>query len=242
MVKKTNDMNNSTSPISTRLAQVRQQIANCAASCDRSPQDITLIAVSKTKPAADIIAAYQAGQRCFGENYLQEAEVKIAALADYDIEWHFIGRIQSNKTASIARHFDWVHTLSKLKHAQRLNQQRPDQLPALNVCIQLNLSGESSKSGIIEHDLSELASQISKLPKLKLRGLMTMPAATSDEQEQRALFSRLKKLQLQLQQRNLPLDTLSMGMSNDMQTAICEGATMVRIGTAIFGARSYSEY
>lgn len=234
-------MIDSSSPILTRLAQVRQQIANCAESCDRSPQDVTLIAVSKTKPAVDIIAAYEAGQRCFGENYLQEAELKIAALTDYDIEWHFIGRIQSNKTASIARHFDWVHTVSKLKHAQRLNQQRPDQLPPLMVCIQLNLSGESSKSGITADELPELASQISKLPKLRLRGLMTMPAATADEQQQRAVFSQLKQLQLELQQQDLTLDTLSMGMSNDMQSAICEGATMVRVGTAIFGARSYPE-
>jgi pyridoxal phosphate enzyme (YggS family) len=231
-------MNNPVAPISARLTQVRQQIASCAYSCDRSPEDITLIAVSKTKPVTDIIAAYDAGQRTFGVNYLQEAEAKITMLADYDIEWHFIGRIQSNKTASISRYFDWVHTVGSLKHAHRLNEQRPQALPPLNICIQLNLSGESSKSGISADELAALAVQIHELPRLNLRGLMTMPPAASTEQEQRELFSRLRLLRTNLQQQGLPLDTLSMGMSNDMQAAICEGATMVRIGTAIFGARS----
>jgi len=231
-------MQNSVTPISERLTQVRQQIINCAGACDRDPQEIILIAVSKTKPVSDIIAAYDAGQRAFGENYLQEAEAKITALADYAIEWHFIGRIQSNKTAIIARHFDWVHTLGSLKHARRLHEQRPQALSPLNICIQLNLSGESSKGGISVDELPALAAQINDLERLTLRGLMTMPPATSSEQEQRELFSRLRLLQTDLQQQGLPLDTLSMGMSNDMQAAICEGATMVRIGTAIFGARS----
>jgi len=231
-------MQNSVTPISERLTQVRQQIINCACACDRDPQEIILIAVSKTKPVSDIIAAYDAGQRAFGENYLQEAEAKITALADYAIEWHFIGRIQSNKTAIIARHFDWVHTLGSLKHARRLHEQRPQALSPLNICIQLNLSGESSKGGISADELPALAAQINDLERLRLRGLMTMPPATSSEQEQRELFSRLRLLQTDLQQQGLPLDTLSMGMSNDMQAAICEGATMVRIGTAIFGARS----
>ncbi len=231
-------MHNSVAPISERLTQVRQQIINCANACDRNPQDITLIAVSKTKPVSDIIAAYDAGQRAFAENYLQEAEAKITALADYAIEWHFIGRIQSNKTAIIARHFDWVHTLGSLKHARRLHEQRPQALSPLNICIQLNLSGESSKGGISADELPALATQINDLERLRLRGLMTMPPAASSEQEQRELFSRLRLLETDLRQQGLPLDTLSMGMSNDMQTAICEGATMVRIGTAIFGARS----
>ena len=231
-------MNNPANPIAERLAQVRQQIANCASSCGRNAHDVTLIAVSKTKPVTDIITAYDAGQRAFGENYLQEAEAKITALADRDIVWHFIGRIQSNKTASIARNFDWVHTLSSLKHARRLDEQRPQSLPPLNVCIQLNLSGEASKSGIAAEELPALAAAVDNLPRLNLRGLMTMPPAASSEQEQRALFSRLRHLMNDLQQQGLALDTLSMGMSNDMQAAICEGATMVRIGTAIFGARS----
>ncbi len=230
-------MNDSVSPIAARLSQVRQQIAICVRVCDRNPQHITLIAVSKNKPVADIIAAYDAGQHCFGENYLQEAEEKISALADYAIEWHFIGRIQSNKTSSIARQFDWVHTLSNLKHARRLNQQRPKRLPPLKVCIQLNLSKEPGKSGITEKELPQMAVQINKLTSLSLRGLMTIPAAASSEQEQHALFSQLRQLRDELQQQGLPLNTLSMGMSDDMQTAICEGATMVRIGTAIFGAR-----
>lgn len=231
-------MNSSVSPIPGRLAQVVQQIANCAHTCDRDPQEIKLIAVSKTKPVADILAAYSAGQRAFGENYLQEAEAKILALAEYAIEWHYIGRIQSNKTSLIARHFDWVHTLSSLKHARRLHEQRPEQLPPLKVCIQLNLSEESSKSGIAEQELQTMAEQISQLSGLSLRGLMSMPAASATPKEQQALFSRLRQLLEKLQQRGLPLDTLSMGMSNDMQNAICEGATMVRIGTAIFGSRS----
>ena len=231
-------MHNSATLIPERLTQVRQQIINCASACDRNPQDITLIAVSKTKPISDIIAAYDAGQRVFAENYLQEAEAKITALTDYDIEWHFIGRIQSNKTAIIARCFDWVHTLGSLKHARRLHEQRPQHLLPLNICIQLNLSGESSKGGISADQLPALAVQINDLERLTLHGLMTMPPAASNEQEQRELFSRLRLLETDLQQRGLPLDTLSMGMSNDMQAAICEGATMVRIGTAIFGARS----
>ena len=230
-------MNNSATGIAERLAQVRQEIADFAGACDRAPGDITLIAVSKTKPASDIVDAYAAGQRAFGENYLQEAEAKITALADYDIEWHFIGRIQSNKTASIARLFDWVHTLGSLKHARRLNEQRPQNLPPLNVCIQLNLSGEASKSGISAEELQALAAQINDFPRLRLRGLMTMPPAASSTLEQRKLFSRLRQLKTELRQQGMPLDTLSMGMSNDMQAAICEGATMVRIGTAIFGAR-----
>lgn len=231
-------MNNSATSISERLAQVRQEIADFAGACGRAPGDITLIAVSKTKPASDIVDAYAAGQRAFGENYLQEAEAKITALADYDIEWHFIGRIQSNKTASISRLFDWVHTLGSLKHARRLNEQRPQNLPPLNVCIQLNLSGEASKSGISAEELPALATQINDFPRLRLRGLMTMPAAASSTLEQRKLYSRLRQLKTELRQQGMPLDTLSMGMSNDMQAAICEGATMVRIGTAIFGARS----
>ncbi len=231
-------MNDSVSPIATRLAQVMQQIVNCARTCDRDPHEINLIAVSKTKPVVDILAAYAVGQRAFGENYLQEAEAKILALSEYAIEWHYIGRIQSNKTASIAKHFDWVHTLSSLKHARRLHEQRPEQLAPLKVCIQLNLSQESSKSGIAEHELQTFAQQVSQLSRLSLRGLMSMPAATATPSEQQALFSRLRQLLKKLQQQGLPLDTLSMGMSNDMQTAICEGATMVRIGTAIFGSRS----
>jgi len=231
-------MHDSSPTTETRLAQVRQQIVDCAQSCGRNPQDIQLIAVSKTKPAADIIAAYQANQRAFAENYLQEAEEKIALLTGYAIEWHFIGRIQSNKTAIIAKHFDWVHTLSSLKHAQRLHAQRPEQLSPLNICIQLNLSNESSKNGISANQLTDFSLKLNQLGNLNLRGLMTMPAASATEQEQCAVFSQLKNLLLNLQHQGLALDTLSMGMSNDIQMAICEGSTMVRVGTAIFGKRT----
>ena len=217
---------------------MQERIRNAEAAAGRAPGSVELLAVSKTQGGDKIRQAWEAGQRMFGESYLQEAVEKVQQLRDLAIEWHFIGRIQSNKTASIARHFDWVHTLGSLKHARRLHEQRPQALPPLNICIQLNLSGESSKSGISADELAALAAQINDLSRLRLRGLMTMPPAASSEQEQRDLFSRLRLLKNDLQQQGLPLDTLSMGMSNDMQAAICEGATMVRIGTAIFGARS----
>ena len=225
-------------PIPERLAQVKQLITTYARTCDRDPADITLVAVSKTKPVESIIAAYDAGQRDFGENYLQEAEAKINQLKHLAIRWHYIGRIQSNKTRSIARHFDWAHALASAKHARRLNEQRPGPSAPLNVCIQLNLTGETTKGGIHENELPLLLEQTNNLPNIRIRGLMTMPPANASEQEQSAIFSRLRQLLEDMRQQGHAMDTLSMGMSGDMAPAICQGATMVRIGSAIFGARN----
>ena len=224
--------------VADRLAQLQKRIAAAAESCDRDPTQVRLIAVSKTKPVEAILAAHQAGQRAFGENYLQEALEKIQALAELPLEWHFIGRLQSNKTRPIASHFHWVHTLADLKHARRLDAQRPEGLPPLQVCIQVNISGEASKGGIPPDELPELAAEVAKLPRLHLRGLMTMPPKGSTEQEQRRIFSTLRRLLDELRAQGLALDQLSMGMSGDLETAICEGATMVRIGTALFGSRT----
>ena len=227
----------SPSRIAERLAQVEQRIAAAARSCDRDPNAVRLIAVSKTRPVSDILEAHEAGQRAFGENYLQDALPKIEALQEYPLEWHFIGRIQSNKTRDIASHFHWVHTLSSAKHARRLSDQRPADLPPLQVCIQVNISGEASKSGVTPGETLELARSTASLPRLELRGLMTMPPADSSEAQQRRIFGELRHLLETLNRSGLAMDSLSMGMSNDMQAAICEGATMVRIGTAIFGPR-----
>ncbi|RTZ75777.1 MAG: YggS family pyridoxal phosphate-dependent enzyme [Gammaproteobacteria bacterium] len=225
------------SRIAERLAQVKQRIAAAARSCDRDPNAVRLIAVSKTRPVSDILEAHAAGQHAFGENYLQDALPKIEALQEYPLEWHFIGRIQSNKTRDIASHFHWVHTLSSAKHARRLSDQRPVELAPLQVCIQVNISGEASKSGTTPEAAGALAEVIAGLPRLALRGLMTMPPADSTEAQQRQIFSALRHLLEDLNRTGLSMDSLSMGMSNDMQAAICEGATMVRIGTAIFGPR-----
>jgi len=225
------------SSLAERLSQLRRQISSTASSCDRDPSDITLLAVSKTRPVEDILAAVAAGQRAFGENYLQDALPKIAALKDRNLEWHFIGRIQSNKTRDIAGHFSWVHALEKLKHARRLDSQRPPGLPPLNACIQLNLTGEASKGGISAEELPDLLENTEGLPHLKVRGLMTMPPASADEELQRQVFGKLRELLEEMNRQGHGLDTLSMGMSGDMRAAICEGATMVRIGTAIFGPR-----
>ena len=224
--------------IPDRLNRVRERIAEAARACGRSAEEVALLAVSKTKPASDVLAAYGAGQRAFGENYLQDALPKIQALREPDIEWHFIGRIQSNKTADISRHFTWVHGLDRLRHAERLSAQRPADLPPLQVCLQVNLSGEASKGGVEPDDLPDLASSVVRLPRLRLRGLMTMPDPKSDPATQRAAFARLRGLLEGLRTKGLELDTLSMGMSADMEAAIAEGSTMVRIGTDIFGARA----
>ena len=224
--------------LAERLSQLRRQISRIASSCDRDPSDIRLVAVSKTRPVEDILAAVEAGQRVFGENYLQDALPKIAALRDRNLEWHFIGRIQSNKTREIAGNFAWVHALEKLKHARRLDSQRPDNMPPLNACIQLNLTGETSKGGIAAEELPELLENTRDLPHLKIRGLMTMPPASAGETLQHHVFGMLRKLLEEMNRQGHELDTLSMGMSGDMQAAICEGATMVRIGTAIFGPRN----
>ncbi|MCX4026677.1 YggS family pyridoxal phosphate-dependent enzyme [Endozoicomonas sp. SM1973] len=225
--------------IANNLDSVRQQIAKAAATSSYK-QQVKLLAVSKTKPAELIRSAYEAGQTEFGENYLQEALDKQKHLQDLPLTWHFIGPIQSNKTKQIAQHFDWVHSVDRLKVATRLNEARAEigTLP-LNICLQVNISSEASKSGVSLTELSELASAICSLPHLSLRGIMAIPAPTEDQVQQRANFAQLASA-LQLLQKQLPeapLDTLSMGMSNDLEAAILEGATYVRVGTAIFGQR-----
>lgn len=223
--------------IAQNLAAVRARITAAARSCGRDPGEVHLLAVSKTKPASAIRAAHACGQRAFGENYLQDALGKISELADLDLQWHFIGAIQSNKTRAISGHFDWVHGLSSLKHARRLSEQRPPEQEPLNVCVQVNLSGEASKGGVAPGQLAELAIEIAKLPRLRLRGLMTLPDPGAPAAGQRADFRRLREWKDRLNAAGLALDTLSMGMSGDLEAAIREGATWVRIGTAIFGAR-----
>ena len=223
--------------IAQNLAAVRARIDAAARACGRDPAEIRLLAVSKTKPAAAIRAAYRAGQRTFGENYLQDALEKQADLADLDLEWHFIGALQSNKTRALAEHFDWAHGLAALKHARRLSEQRPPDRPPLNLCIQVNLSGESSKSGVTPGALAALAEQVAELPRLRLRGLMTLPDPRAPLSAQQADFRRLRQMLDELNTVGLRLDTLSMGMSGDLEAAIREGATWVRIGTAIFGPR-----
>ncbi|MCG6964956.1 MAG: YggS family pyridoxal phosphate-dependent enzyme [Chromatiaceae bacterium] len=223
--------------IPERLNSVRERIRAAAAASGRDPDQVTLLAVSKTRPVSDILAAHAAGQRRFGENYLQDALPKVRGLDGADIEWHFIGRLQSNKTAEVAHHFAWVHGLDRLKHAERLSTQRPAELPPLQVCIQVNMSGEASKGGVAPDELPGLALAVAALPRLRLRGLMTMPDPSSEPQVQREAFARLRGLLDGLRAQGLALDTLSMGMSGDMEAAIAEGATIVRIGTDIFGSR-----
>ncbi|MDH2080940.1 YggS family pyridoxal phosphate-dependent enzyme [Pseudomonas atacamensis] len=226
------------STIADNILQVSSRIRAAAKAAHRDENSIHLLAVSKTKPAQALREAYAAGLRDFGENYLQEALGKQLELADLPLIWHFIGPIQSNKTRAIAEHFDWVHSVDRLKIAQRLSEQRPAELPPLNICIQVNVSGEASKSGCTPVDLPALAEAISALPRLKLRGLMAIPEPTEERAEQDAAFAAVQTLQASLA---LPLDTLSMGMSHDLESAIAQGATWVRIGTALFGARDYSQ-
>jgi pyridoxal phosphate enzyme (YggS family) len=223
--------------IAKNLLQVQRQISDAAIAHHRDPAHIHLLAVSKTKPVTDIRAAYAQGQRRFGENYLQEALEKIDALQDLQIEWHYIGRIQSNKTRPIAEHFAWVQGIDSIKQARRLSEQRPPGMAPLNVCLQVNVSGEYSKAGVAPSALQPLAAAIRPLAGLRLRGLMTLPATADSLAAQRRPFRQLAELQAGLQAAGFDLDTLSMGMSNDLQAAIAEGATLVRIGTAIFGAR-----
>ena len=226
------------STIEKNIAKVAARIREAAQAVERDPASVGLLAVSKTQLAAAIREAAEAGMRDFGENYLQEALQKKQELQDLDINWHFIGAIQSNKTRLIAQNFNWVHTIDRLKIAQRLSEPRaPEQTP-LNICIQVNTSGENSKSGVSIEATFELAKQISRLPQLHLRGLMTIPAAINDFEQQRQPFRLLRELKDEIQSQGIELDTLSMGMSNDMEAAIAEGSTIVRIGTAIFGARN----
>jgi len=224
--------------IATRLDDIRQHIHNAATKYGRPDKSIQLLAVSKTRPTKDIRSALEAGQHSFGESYLQEAVEKIQQLSDAQLQWHFIGRIQSNKTKVIAEHFDWVHGLCSFKHAQRLNDQRPGNLPPLNVCLQINLSNETSKAGIAPNDAAELAYLVHNLPRLRLKGLMTLPAPAKTLEQQRQPFQALRELRDKIKTDELPLETLSMGMSGDLEAAIAEGATIVRIGTAIFGPRN----
>jgi pyridoxal phosphate enzyme (YggS family) len=226
------------STIAENISTLAERIDNAAQAVQRDPASVGLLAVSKTKPAGDLREAYAAGLRDFGENYLQEALGKQSELSDLPLIWHFIGPIQSNKTRAIAENFAWVHSVDRLKIAQRLSEQRPADLPPLNICIQVNVSGEASKSGCTPQDLPALAQAIRALPNLRLRGLMAIPEPTEDSDEQNAAFAAVRTLQDQL---NLPLDTLSMGMSHDLEAAIAQGATWVRIGTALFGARDYGQ-
>jgi pyridoxal phosphate enzyme (YggS family) len=225
-------------PISANLQAVQARIASAARSAGRPPQAIALLAVSKTFGAAEVRECHAAGQRAFGENYVQEALDKIAALADCAIEWHMIGPIQSNKTRAIAEHFQWVHSVERDKIARRLNESRPAHLPPLNVCIQVNVSGEASKSGIAPGADIALAEVIASLPRLKLRGLMAIPEPTPDRALRRQRFARLRAMHDHLIACGHALDTLSMGMSDDLEDAIAEGSTLVRVGTAIFGRRT----
>lgn len=221
--------------ISQNLNLVRQQIREYCRLAERRDDVVLLLAVSKTKPAQDIAAAYRAGQRHFGESYCQEALKKQMELGAYDITWHFIGPIQSNKTKLIAAHFDWVHSVDSFKIAKRLNDQRPACLPPLNICLQVNISGEETKSGIRLDDLPGLCEQVATLPLLKLRGVMAIPAPESDFEKQRQPYRTLCEAVRQLGRTYL--DVFSFGMSGDLKAAIFEGATIVRVGTALFGER-----
>jgi pyridoxal phosphate enzyme (YggS family) len=223
--------------LAANLRAIEKRILTLARAYGRDPATIQLVAVSKTHDAEAVRRVYDAGARCFGENYLQEALGKMDALKGLDIEWHFIGRIQGNKTRILAEHFNWVHGLDTLAHAQRLSSHRPAALGPLNVCLQVNLSGEASKGGLSPDALPELAQAVAALPGLRLRGLMTLPRPETDLAAQREPFRQLAQLQRQLNGQGLGLDSLSMGMSEDLEAAIAEGATLVRIGTAIFGAR-----
>lgn len=221
--------------ITRNLELIRNRIRESCRVWHRDPESVLLLAVSKTKPAADIVEAYRAGQRHFGESYCQEALKKQQELGAYDITWHFIGPIQSNKTKWLARDFGWVHSVDSLKIARRLSEQRPAGLPPLNVCLQVNISGEASKSGIVPAELPELVEQVATLPRLRLRGVMTVPSPETDFEKQRVPYRTLYRAVKQL---NDPkLDTFSFGMTDDLDAAIAEGSTVVRIGTAIFGAR-----
>ncbi len=233
------------SSIQQNIKDIISQIENAQQKCGRTPDSVQLLAVSKTKPAEAILEAAQAGQRCFGENYVQEGVDKVLYFQQHhpelDLEWHFIGPLQSNKTRLIAEHFDWMHTIDRAKIAQRLNDQRPEGMKPLQVLIQVNTSGEASKSGISETEVFELAELISGMPNLMLRGLMSIPENVSDYESQLAAFKKLADIKHKLAEKFPNIDTLSMGMSGDMEAAIEAGSTIVRIGTAVFGQRNYNK-
>lgn len=226
-----------TTTVASRVTATQQRLAEAARSAGRDPAGILLLAISKTQPADVIQAAYDAGLRAFGENYLQEAVDKQPQLPA-DIEWHCTGPVQSNKSKLVAEHFDWCHTVDSVKLAERLNNQRPEALPPLNVCIQLHIGGEESKSGIAADAVPAVAAAIAKLPRLRLRGVMTIPPASEDPAEQRRWFAEARAVYERLRAQVPGVDTLSMGMSGDMEAAIAEGSTMIRIGSALFGPRA----
>lgn len=225
--------------IAENLQRVRDRISQACSRFARANDSVELLAVSKTFPGVTVREAVAAGQRRFGENYVQEAVAKITELADLrtQLEWHLIGPLQSNKTRVVAEHFDWVHTIDRLKVAERLSEQRPPELPPLQVCIQVNTSGEDSKSGVAPADALALARAVSALPRLRLRGVMALPAPTTDPADQAQELARVRAVYDALRDQGLPLDTLSMGMSQDLEAAIAQGSTLVRVGTALFGNR-----
>jgi pyridoxal phosphate enzyme (YggS family) len=225
--------------IEAQIDSVRQRIQSACKACGRPTDAVTLLAVSKTFGPDAVQAAYRAGQSAFGENYIQEAVEKITTLRQLPLQWHCIGPIQSNKTRLVAEHFDWVHTVDRLKIAQRLSEQRPSGLPRLQVCIQVNVDGGATKSGIAPADVPGLAREVASLPRLHLRGLMCIPEQTPDFAAACAVFTRARSLFYTLNADGMALDTLSMGMSADLEAAIASGSTMVRVGSAIFGGRHY---
>ncbi len=238
---------NRTAEITGAIEGIASKIRLAEQAYGREPNSVSLLAVSKTRPASDVLAAIGVGHREFGENYVDEAVAKIGQIQSTlaqdisrDIVWHYIGAIQSNKTKLIANHFNWVHGVDRLKIAERLSHQRAQELPPLNCCIQVNVDTESSKAGISRDGLSELVDAMSDLPNIRLRGLMAIPAPRQDFAEQRLVFKHMCNLMSTLQLKHTTLDTLSMGMTGDMEAAIAEGATIVRVGTAIFGARTKS--
>ena len=224
--------------VTENLRKIRDLLAKATVDAGRAADSVRLLAVSKKQPVSNVLEAARAGQRDFGENQVQEGLDKIAAIADDELTWHFIGHLQTNKTRAVAEHFDWVHSIDRLKTAERLSRQRPEHMGDLQVCLQINVDDEESKSGIAPAALPELASAVAELPRLKLRGLMCLPAIRHEFDAQREPFARLRHLAEQIRAEGIPVDTLSMGMSGDFRAAIFEGATIVRVGTAIFGARA----
>ena len=224
--------------VTENFRKIQDLLASACIAADREPASVQLLAVSKKKPASDVLALAEAGQRDFGENFVQEGLDKISETGRDDLTWHMIGHLQSNKTRDVAEHFDWVHTIDRAKIARRLSDQRPHYAKDLNVCIQVNVDNEPGKSGVSTSDLRSLAEEIAGLPRLKLRGLMCLPAIREDPAEQRKPFAELRESLEALRESGLDLDTLSMGMTADYAAAIREGATIVRIGTALFGART----
>ena len=232
-----NGLQQSVTQVTGHLARVRDRVQRALLEARREPGETAILAVSKQQSAGAIEALFRAGQSDFGENFVQEAMEKISSLEDLEIDWHFIGHVQSNKTRDIAERFQWVHTIDRMKIARRLNDQRPHYCAPLNVCIQVNQAGETQKGGVKPATVAELARGIMELPRLRLRGLMTMPPATEDPVESAPFFAGLREQKETLAAEGIPLDTLSMGMSSDLEIAIREGATIVRVGTAIFGPR-----